>query len=178
MGLMLLTGTVLRLDWWRRLIPSGGRAFRHILHGVACAIAGQPLDRREPADPAAALFAGVTGEYDRMGFRSFLARTEPSLLDAVGAGAPTWPEAFSRAADLLLLEYLSRIRGFRRSTARFARDNFVHRPGTAWMEDASILVSIAPNSWSPALHLSGMDQPIDSAPWQAPRRLEFRLEGL
>jgi hypothetical protein len=46
------------------------------------------------------------------------------------------------------------------------------------IDDERIHVTLQPNPFHVALHLSGVDEPVDSVTWLDNRRLQFQLEGL
>jgi hypothetical protein len=183
MGILLLTDSVRRLDWWGRLVVSGAlagssshHAFRFWLAAVA-AMVRDPLATGRGVEPVDALFGGALGEVSRADLDRFFTSTNPVVLQPIGIHAPDWHGAALQAADALLGEFRSRIRGYQRSTLRFVRERLVACPGRASLDANRLVVTLEPGPWSAALHVSGADDPV-SPPWHEPRHVVFQLEGL
>jgi hypothetical protein len=190
-GLFFLTSALVRLGWipaWRQLadFQSGG---------VACLIAGLALaiaEKFDPAvpmlDPGIALFAGYLGDPDlahlRRVFQEFPRETRMRVLraalphDAVGDAANQWKDTVDFLTGNLLQNFASRIRGFRQASQQGIVRSFIARPGCIRIETERLVVFPAPSPFHVALHIAGIDEPIERVTWLGGRRLEFELGDL
>jgi hypothetical protein len=190
-GLFFLASTLVRLGWissWKQLsdFQTGG---------VSCLIAGLVLaitEKFDPAvlalDPGVALFAGYVHDPDLMQLRKvFQESPREARLRVLGASLPhdavedaaeNWQGTFDLLSEKLLRDFASRIRGFRQSTRRGILSSFIARPGRLLIEPERIVVFPSPSPFNVALHISGIDEPVDSPVWLGGRRLEFHLEDL
>jgi hypothetical protein len=89
-----------------------------------------------------------------------------------------WETTFDCLAAGLTREFAERVRGFRKAAAAYVIKTFFRQPGRICIEDKRILVILQNNPFHIALHISGMDESVESVSWLGDRRLEFRLEGL
>jgi hypothetical protein len=169
-GLMLLVAVIRRLDWWRA-VPE--LMFRYVISGAAAALAGKNYAN----DAAITLLAGAFDDLDRRGMSSYLAAA-PHPAAELGLAANSWDELFERAAELLARNLASRVRGFRSASLDSVQKNVLRRHGRILIEKDRILVVLDNHAWNVALHLSGVDDPIESVEWFGGRRLEFVLEGV
>jgi len=190
-GLFFLSSTLERLDW----VSEWGGLPDFRAGGVGCLVAGLALTivgRFDPAvpslDPAIALFAGFLHEPDlahaRRVFREFPIATRLRVLrvalphEGVDQAAESWEGTFERLAETLLLTFASRIRGFRQATRQGIVRSFIARPGRVRIEPERLVVFPGPSPYNVALHISGMDDPVDSSVWLGRRRIEFELGDL
>lgn len=190
-GLFFLTSTLAGLGWvraWRQL-----REFQ--AGGVACVIAGVALAITEKFDPAApgldpgvALFAGYLGDPDlahlRWVFQEFPREARLNVLraalphDPVDDAAGDWAGTFDLLAGNLLQSFGSRIRGFRQASRQGIVRSFIARPGRIRVEPERIVIFPASNPFHVALHIAGIDEPVENVSWLGGRRLEFELGDL
>jgi hypothetical protein len=177
-GLLLLCDTVRRLGWDRlRRDPGfGARAFQALLAGAGMCLLGR-WEPGEPVDPVAALFAGCLEEVDRHGLAQVFAET-PLAAFPLFPDATSWPAALEAAADALAAAFGARIRGFRRAVRQSIVRHFLRAPGRVLIEKTALRVVLEPSPWAVALHVSGVDDPVESADWLDGRRVLFVLEGL
>jgi hypothetical protein len=190
-GLFFLLGTLARLGW----IPAWRQLADFQAGGVACLVAGLALavtekfDVAVPSiDPGIALFAGYLGDPDiihlRRVFQEFPREVRLRVLraalpqEAVDEAAKTWEATFDRLADALLRDFASRIRGFRQAKRQGIVRSFIARPGRIRIEPERVVVFPGPSPFYVALHISGMDEPIEAVSWMGGRRLEFELGDL
>jgi hypothetical protein len=190
-GLFFLASTLARLGW----IPAWKQLADFHLGGVACLVAGLALAITEkfdiavpPLDPGIALFAGYLGDPDiahlRRVFQEFPREVRLRVLhaalpeEAVDEAAETWESTFERLAGSLLRDFASRIRGFRQATRQGIVRSFIARPGRIRIEPEHVVVFPGPSPFHVALHISGMDAPIEAVSWLGGRRLEFELGDL
>lgn len=181
-GVMLMLSVVQRLDLSRvARTPAfagfgGPRALSFLLAGI-----GMTLFKRwnltDPVDPVVALFAGIVSEPDVARMRQFFSEADASAV-AEFVQAETWTEALDRAATELARCFASRVRGFRQASREAVVKQFLRVRGRVLVEDTRVLVVLEPTPWAVALHLSGMDDPLEEVEWLEPRRVEFVLEGL
>ena len=195
-GFLLLAGLINRFRWPRHILESslgqrwGNRAVTCCFAGLAQHLLQKNTDSE--LDPGVAVFAGwiepasanrsllhsilsSASTEDRAELLERLATT-PSLEE--GTVASDWAATFDHLGNYLLREFASRIRGFRNATPPFIVNTFLKQPGRIVIDDARIHVTLQPNPFHVALHLSGVDEPIDSVTWLDNRRLQFQLEGL
>jgi hypothetical protein len=181
-GIMLLVPIVRRLGLWSltrepEFVRFGGpRALSFLLAAAAMTLVG-PWDPDDAIDPAAALFAGVTGEVDRAGMKEFFAVADVRAL-ADGVTADSWPAALQALATELARQFALQIRGFRHASREAIAKQFLRVPGRVLVEERRLLVVLDTNPWAVALHIAGADSPIDAVEWCGGRRVEFQLEGL
>jgi hypothetical protein len=190
-GLFFLSNTLERLGW----VPAWGQLPDFHAGGPGCLVAGLALTiaaRFDPAlpslDPAIALFAGYIHEPDlqhaRRVFQEFPIAARLRVLRAalpregVDQAAESWEDTFERLAETLLRTFASRIRGFRQATRQGIARSFIARPGRVRIEPERLVVFPAPSAFNVALHISGMDDPVDSSIWLGGRRIEFELGDL
>jgi hypothetical protein len=181
-GVLLMLSTVQRLNLWRfvrnpEFVRFGGpRALSFLLAG-----AGMNLLNRwsftDPVEPAVALLAGMFSEPDLVGMRQFFSEADVSSV-AEFVQAENWTEALDRAATELSHSFASRVRGFRNASREAVVKQFIRIHGRVLVEESRLLVVLDPTPWAVALHLSGMDEPIEGVEWLGWRRVEFVLEGL
>jgi len=195
-GLLLLVGLVDRLGWAQRIrISSLGsrlesRALNFCLAALAVRLLGQSLETKR-LDPGLLLFAGwpEPASVDLTGFSNFLvslSETEQNdLLDLLTDTEENdkdsfrdWMATFDCLAGVLTREFSSRVRGFRKANAAFVIKTFFSQPGRIFIDDKRILVILQANPFHIALHISSMDESVESVSWLGGRRLEFQLEGL
>jgi len=190
-GLFFLSSTLERLGW----IPAWGQLPDFQAGGPGCLVAGLALTvaaRFDSAltslDPAIALFAGYVHEPDllhaRRVFQDFPIAARRRVLqaalphEAVDQAAESWEGAFERLAETLLRTFASRILGFRQATRQGIVRSFIGRPGRVRIEPQRLVVFPAPSPFNVALHISGMDDPVDPSPWLGRRRIEFEVGDL
>jgi hypothetical protein len=187
-GLFFLSSTLDRLGWlaaWGQLPDFQAGGVSCLVAGLALAIAGR-FDPAVPSlDPAIALFAGFTQEPDlahaRRVFREFPIAVRLRVLRAalpheeVDEAAESWQGTFEPLAETLLRTFSSRIRGFRQATRKGVVRSFIARPGRVRIEPDRLVVFLAPSPYNVALHISGMDDPVDSSMWLGGQRIEFQL---
>ena len=92
--------------------------------------------------------------------------------------ADNWPEALDRAATELSRMFADRVRGFRQASRDAVVKQFLRVRGRVLLEETRVLVVLESTPWAVALHLSGMDEPLERVEWLGQRRVEFVLEGL
>jgi len=190
-GLFFLSSTLERLGW----VPAWGQLPDFQAGGPGCLVAGLALtiaERFDPAlpslDPAIALFAGYVHEPDflhaRRVFQQFSNAARLRVLqaalphEAVDQAAESWEGTFERLAETLLRTFASRIRGFRQASRPGIVRCFIARPGRVRIEPERLVVFPAPSPYNVALHISGMDDPVDSSIWLGRRRIDFELGDL
>jgi hypothetical protein len=138
---------------------------RFTLAGLALSALGRFDPEVKELDPAVALFAGFTGDPD-------MERMRTAFRESGRA------EELDRMAAAAVLEFGSRIRGFRKAPRQAVVRQFLARPGRIRVDEERVFVILAPNPFHIALHISGMDGPVERVPWLAGRRVDFHLEGL
>jgi len=195
-GLLLLAGLIERLGWVQRIrISSLGsrlesRALNYCLAALAVRLLGQSPES-ERLDPGLLLFAGwpEPASVDLTGFCNFLvslSETEQNdLLDSLTDTEENdkgrfgdWRATFDCLAGVLTREFSSRVRGFRKAKPSFVIKTFFSQLGRIFIDDKRILVILQANPFHIALHISSMDESVESVSWLGGRRLEFQLEGL
>jgi hypothetical protein len=193
-GFLLLAGLIDRFRWPRHILQSslgqrwGDRAVTCCLAGLAQHLLQKDSDK--DLDPGVAVFAGwlEPASANRTLLQSILSSASDEdradLIERL-AGTPEdktlasdWFKTFGQLGGFLLREFASRIRGFRNATPEFIVNTFLKQPGRIVIDDERIYVTLQPNPFHVALHLSGVDEPIDSVTWLGNRRLQFQLEGL
>jgi hypothetical protein len=194
-GLFLLTGLLIRLEWPHAIAQStlgkvlGPRALTYLLATVGLAIVGklEPVPTR--LDPGLALFAGWTGEADMSGLRDFVSWQDPAirreLLAALTSGgkgvmefADSWEATLQYVAGHLIQNLAGRVRGFRQASRAFVVARVLAVPGRIRLGERTIVVTLDANPFHVALHLSSLDETVESVGWLGNRRMEFVLEGL
>jgi len=190
-GIFFLVSTLIRLGW----IPAWTQLAELQPGGVACLVTGLALaiiekfDVAVPAlDPGVALFAGYLGDPDmahlRRVFQEFPGEVRLQVLqaalphEAVGNAAETWEGTFERLAGTLLRDFASRVRGFRQSTRQGVVRSFIARPGRIRIEPERVVVFPGHSPFHVALHLSGIDAPVEAVSWLGGCRIEFELGDL
>ena len=193
-GFLLLVGLILRFGWPAKILHTnfgrswGNRAVTFFLAGLAQHLLSRNIDSQ--LDPGVAVLAGLLEPASASGnlLHSILSSTSHEdrsellenlqLAQFTPEAASDWDATFSRLGDLILQEFASRIRGFRKATPAFIVKTFLKQPGHIVITDKEIHVTIRPSPFHVALHLSSIDEPIDSVPWLDNRCLQFHLEGL
>jgi hypothetical protein len=194
-GLLLLTGTVVRLGWLNTFMSLplaesyGPRLANYLLAGVVLAVLNEGRECPDRLDPAAAVFSGWVDTPDLVGFRGFLVK-EPVesrlvVLAAIEASrkrcadaAREWATTFDFCAELALRSFASRIRGFRQAPRSFVVRQLLALPGRIIVEEQRLRVVLEPHAYLVALRLAGADEPLAAVSWLGGRRLEFDLQGL
>jgi len=194
-GVLLLAAIVNRLGWPERIIGSvlgsayGQRAVTYCLAGIGQAVIGRFDEEPRSIDPGLALFSGWLEEADLGALRRFFASASRedrrqllgALLpqaDSLDEHSSSWAATFDRLTDQLIREFASRVRGFKQSSRPFVVKNFLALSGRIRVEDTRIAVTLASTPFHTAIHISGMDEPVEYLSWLGARRLEFQLEGL
>jgi hypothetical protein len=195
-GFLLLAGLINRFRWPQQILESslgrtwGNRAITFCLAGLAQHLLQKEIDSE--LDPGVAVFAGLIepASANRNLLHSILSSASPEdraeLIERLvttpsaeeGTVANDWTTTFDYLGNYLLREFASRIRGFRKATPDFIVNTFLKQPGRMVIDDERIHVTLQPNPFHVALHLSGVDEPVDSVTWLDNRRLQFQLEGL
>lgn len=186
-GLFLLIGLLQRHDWPQQFRHLG--AEQHTLRYSLAALGLALLDRYEPAptrlDAGLALFAGWENEADLSGWRQFLATDahEPRrvlLQSLIGTddGAESWEATLAALADWLSHEFANRARGLHHASRSFLIQNIFALPGTIQVDKTRLTVRLVANPYHIALHVSGVDAPVENVSWLAGRNVEFHLAGL
>jgi hypothetical protein len=177
-GLLLLCDTVRRSGWarLRRDAEFGARAFQALLAGAGMCLLRR-WEPREPVDPVAALFAGCLEEVDRHGLAQVFAETPLAAL-TLFRDVTSLSAALEAAADELAAAFGAQIRGFRGAGRQSIVRHFLRVPGRILIEKTALRVVLEPSPWAVALHVSGADDPVESADWLEGRRVSFVLEGL
>ena len=190
-GVFFLCETLDRLGWvpqWQRLTPFQAG-------GVSCLLAGLALSTTfrfdtdfTSLDGGIALFAGYIDEPDLAHCRSFFSTTSSSvrrevLLSALGiepteAAIADWPATLEALSGKLLAEFAARIRGFRKASPRSIVNSFLRHTGLITLTEDKVRACCEPSPFNVALHISGVDQPVESVSWLGHRRLEFDLGEL
>jgi hypothetical protein len=189
-GVLLLIPSVLRLGWPQAVQTTvlwghhGSRTLAYLLLGV-----GQELltnDERGRVDPAIAVFAGWMGEPNVAGYRRFRDNVTPEEcwelsqtlgLSLPGTPAPDWSAVISAAADRLVGEFASRIRGFGKSSRRFVVQKLLMVAGEIVIEERRLQVALASCPFHVALHVSSMFETVGAVSWLGFRDLVFRPGG-
>jgi hypothetical protein len=181
-GVLLLLPIVRRLDltrWIRKpqfACFGGLRSLSFLLAGMGMTLL-KPWSPIDPVDPAVAIFAGMLLEPDVAGMRQFFSQTNASAI-ADFVQAENWPEALDRAATELSLTFAGQVRGFRKASRDAVVKQFLRVRGRVLLQETRLLVVLEPTPWAVALHLSGMDAPLEKVEWLGQRRADFVLEGL
>ena len=194
-GLLLLARLLERLDWPEKLRDSalantdGPRLVTCVLAGLGLSVLNRFEESASRVDTGIALFAGWLGEPDWAGFRRFLASTTPTdrneILTAFNAESESlnklsenWAATFDYLARRIIREFASRIRGFRQASRAFVVKHFLELPGRVRVEEKRLVVILEPSPLGVALHLAGMDDPVETVSWLGGRRVEFQLDCL
>ena len=193
-GFLFLVGLIVRLRWPVKVLQTnfgrrwGNRAVTCYLAGLAQHLLGKSIDNH--LDPGVAVFAGLLEPASASGsaFHSILSSASNEdrselleslqLAQVTPEAASDWDATFNHLGNVLLQEFASRIRGFRKATPAFIVNNFLKQPGRIVIDDKQIHVTLRPSPFHVALHLSSIDEPIESVPWLDNRCLQFQLEGL
>jgi hypothetical protein len=176
--MLLLCGTIRRLDWARLIREPGfgARRFQALLAGAGMRLLF-PWHPGQPIEPAVALLAGMLEEPDRLGLAQVF-ETTPLAALPLFPQAVDWPAALESAADALAADLAGRVRGFRQSRREAAVRQFLRIPGRILVNESALRVLLEPTPWSVALHISGVDDAVESAEWLGGRRVSYVLEGL
>ena len=196
-GLLLLVGLVDRLGWVQRIRGSSlasrfdTGAMNFCLAALALRLVGQSPENRLP-DSALLLFAGwlEPAAVNLNAFHNFLhSLSENERIDLLELlvevdtqqkedAKVDWTTTFDVLASILIREFACRVRGFRQANPAFVVKTFLSQPGRVFIDDQRILVVLQSNPFHVALHVSSIDEPVESVSWLGGRRLEFQLEGL
>jgi hypothetical protein len=196
-GLLLLVGLIDRLGWVQRIRGSSlalrfdTGAINFCLAALALRLVGQSPENRRP-DTALLLFAGwlEPAAINLNAFHNFLhSLSENERVDLLELLAEVdtqqkedakvdWTATFDALASILIREFAGRVRGFRQANPAFVVKTFLSQPGRVFIDDQRILVVLQSNPFHVALHVSSIDEPVESVSWLGGRRLEFQLEGL
>ncbi len=195
-GLLLLVGLLDRLGWPQRILQTslgltyGPRAVVFCLAGLGLRLMGHSLEA-DRLEPGISVFAGWAepAYADLASYRAFLSFVSDAerleLLKALDLAKEIdidacrdWETTFDCLADGLTREFAERVRGFRKAATAYVIRTFFLQAGRICIDDKRILVILQPNPFHIALHISGMDESVESISWLGSRRLEFQLEGL
>jgi hypothetical protein len=193
-GVLLLVGLLDRLGWVQRIRTSSvglrieSRATNFCLAALALRLLG-PSPESDRLDPGLLLFAGwpEPASADLAGLRKFLMTLseieQEELVDLLTDSeerklASGWITTFDHLANDLIREFSSRLRGFRDAKPSFVIKTFISQPGRIFIDDKRILVILQSNPFHIALHISSMDEAVESVSWLAGRRLDFQLQDL
>ena len=130
---------------------------------MALAIAGKMEPAPQALDPGLALFAGYVEEPDLDRLRRVL-KADAAM--------------FEQRADVLIRSFAEHLRGFRQASRASIVRTFIQRAGRIRMDDERIVVTPEDSPYQVALHIGGMDGPIDALSWVGGRRLEFEVGNL
>ena len=196
-GLLLLVGLINRFRWHQRLLETslgrkwGPRAVLCCFAGLGQHLLGKALESND-LDPGVAVFAGwlKPASADTSLVRTVLSSASDEdrleVINALDVSTGTveeaifsdWTKTFEYLGNNILREFATRVRGFRKATPAFVVNTFLKQAGRICIDDKRIFVLLQPNPFHVALHLSSVDEPVDSVGWLDNRRLEFQLEGL
>jgi hypothetical protein len=196
-GFLLLAGLIDRFRWPQHILESelgrtwGNRAVVSFLAGLAQHLLGKDPDDRD-LDPGVAVFAGwlKPASADVHVVQTILSSAtnedRANLIRALdlspgndgSIALADWTTTFDYLSNQIVREFASRVRGFRKATPAFIVNTFLKQAGRICIDDKRILVILQPNPFHVALHISSMDEPVESVSWLENRRLEFQLEGL
>lgn len=184
-GLFFLSSTLDHLGWipaWRQVpgFQSGG--ISPVLAGLSLAAIGKFESPIKELDPGVALFSGYLTDPDlshlRRVFQEYPLEVRRSVMRAAlgdEEATDTWARAFERLAENLLRIFALRVRGLQQSAPPSIVRMFLRRSGRIRIEEERILVQPDPSPFHVALHIAGMDAPVDSVSWLGDRRLEFEI---
>jgi len=196
-GFLLLAGLIDRFRWPQHILESElGRTWRN--RAVACFLAGlaQRLLGKEPddkdLDPGVAVFAGwlkpasadvhivqtILSSTSDEGRADLIRALDVSTGNDTSRASTDWTTTFDYLGNQIIREFASRVRGFRKASPAFVVNTFLKQAGRICIDDKRILVILEPNPFHVALHISSIDEPVESVSWLEQRRLEFQLEGL
>ena len=186
-GLLLLVPSIIRLGWPQAMETTAlwGRHGPRALTYVLAAVGQHLLENRcggDILDPGVAIFAGWMGEPDLAGFRRFnddvtsddcreLSRAL-GISSAADAGAD-WHATIAAAADRLISEFASRIRGFGRSSREFVVQKLLAVSGEIAIEERRLSVTLAPCPFHVALHVASAFETVNAVSWLGFRDLVF-----
>jgi hypothetical protein len=193
-GLFLLIRILDKLNWTNRLNRSalravhGPRLLNYTLTGLALAMLNRFSEDPKQLDPGMTLFCGWMDEPDLAGLgrffasESFEARRD-LLRDLLGdqvteESLENWKASFDLLGAQVIREFSGRVRGFGRASRPFVVKNFLVLPGRIRVEETRLVVLLAASPFNVVLHLSGMDDPVETVSWIGGRRVEFQLHGL
>lgn len=194
-GLFLLVGLLDRLRWPQQIQATfgpmnGPRALVFCLAGLALRLLDLPLEANR-LDSGISVFAGwlEPASADLAACRTFLSSTSDAerveLLraldiddEAAKDASADWGKTFDCLSQNLSREFAERVRGFRKANASFIARSFFRQTGRICIEEKRILVILEQNPFHIALHISSMDEAVESISWLGGRRLEIQLEGL
>jgi len=196
-GFLLLAGLLDRFRWPQHILESGlGRKWGN--PAVVCFLVGvaQHLLAKDPddkdLDPGVAVFAGwlkpasadvhivqtilsSASDEDRA---ELIRDLDVSPDNDESTASTDWTTTFDYLGNQIVREFASRVRGFRKATPAFIVNTFLRQAGRICIDDKRVLVILQPNQFNVALHISSIDEPVESVSWLDNRRLEFQLEGL
>lgn len=194
-GLFLLMGFITKLGWSESILQSalgsayGPRAVTYILAGLALSVLARFVDDPDRLDPGLALFAGWVGDPDLAGLRCFFASGSAAdrreiLTELNGEttklndASDSWAATLDCLAEQLIREFALRVRGLRHASRSFVVKNCFALSGRIGVEEKRMAVQLAASPFHVALHISSMDESVESVTWLDGRRLELQLEGL
>src|SRR5262249_21394272 len=152
----------------------GPRALSFLLVAIGTSLLGN-WSPEAPLDPAVALFGGAIAVVDRVGLKQFFAEVDVKAISDL-IQAETWGKVVDDLANEMTRIFAKRVRGFRQASRKAVVEQFVRVRGRVLVDEQRLLVVLDPSPWSVALHISGMDQPLDGIEWLGGRRVEFVLE--
>jgi hypothetical protein len=187
-GMFYLCGTLDRLGWipaWRQLQYFQRGGISCLIAGLALAVAGKFENDPQALDPGLTLFSGYIEDPDlahlRTVFQEYPREVRSAVLQAAlpeqatGIGDENWTSTFDVLAESLIRSFAARIRGFRQASRQNIVRSFIYRPGRIRLEPQRVVVLPESSPFHVALHVSGMDAPLESVSWLDGRRLEFQL---
>ena len=194
-GLFLLIGIIKKLGWFESIQQSalwlayGPRALTYILAGVGLSVLSRFFGGPERLDPGLTLFAGWLGGPDLAVLQHFFdsgsAADRRAILTALTGetkglnnASESWAATLDRLAERLIREFALRVRGFRKASRSFVVKNCLALPGRIGLEENRIVVQLTPSFFHVALHISSMDECVESVGWLGGRKIVFQLEGL
>ncbi len=195
-GVFLLTGILVRLGWPQVIVQTtfgklpGSRAVTYLLAAIGLAVVEKLASVSTTIlDPGLTLFAGWRGDVDMRGLRDFLTWQDASprrallaALTSAGEGVmefgESWNTTVEYLAGYLIQNFAGRVRGFKQSSRSFVVQRLLATKGRIALHDDKVVVTLEPNPFQVALHLSGVDDTVESVAWLSNRRVEFILRGL
>ena len=196
-GFLLLAGLIDRFRWPQHILESelgrtwGNRAVACFLAGLAQHLLGKEPDDKD-LDPGVAVFAGwlkpasadvnivqtILSSTSDEGRADLIRALDVSTGNETSTASTDWTTTFDYLGNQIVREFASRVRGFRKASLAFVVNTFLKQTGRICIDDKRILVILEPNPFHVALHISSIDEPVESMSWLDHRRLEFQLEGL
>ena len=196
-GFLLLAGLIDRFQWPQHILESelgqtwGNRAVVCFLAGLAQHLLGKDPEDND-LDPGVAVFAGwlkpasadvhivqtilsSASDEDRA---ELIRALDVSRSNEESKASTDWTTTFDYLGNQIIREFASRVRGFRKASPAFVVNTFLKQAGRICIDDKRILIILDPNPFHVALHISSIDEPVESVSWLDHRRLEFQLGGL